>query len=60
MKCICNDRRHDTWTALWHQAYCRWWDRRDRGHGLRAAVWGWLADRLVVVGDRFHLWGDAR
>jgi hypothetical protein len=47
MKCRCNDREHDTMTALWHGAYCRWYDHRDRGHEFRGAAWGWIADRLV-------------
>lgn len=57
MKCRCNDREHDTMTALWHGAYCRWYDHHYGGRSLRAAVWGWVADRLVNVGDRLHAWG---
>ncbi|WP_281380807.1 hypothetical protein [Nocardioides panaciterrulae] len=34
-------------TALWHRAYCNWFDHDRAGHNVRAAVWGWLADRLV-------------
>lgn len=51
MNCICPDRRHDTMTALWHRAYCHWHDHHRAGHTLRAAAWGWLADRLVRLGD---------
>lgn len=47
MNCKCDDRQHDTRTALWHRAYCHWYDHRDRGQEFRAAAWGWLADRLV-------------
>ncbi|NYD39926.1 hypothetical protein BJZ21_004041 [Nocardioides panaciterrulae] len=47
MNCKCNDGRHDMRTALWHRAYCNWFDHDRAGHNVRAAVWGWLADRLV-------------
>ena len=47
MKCICNDQRHPLGTAVWHQAYCRWYDQRAAGHRIRAAVFGFLADRVV-------------
>lgn len=30
----------------WHAAYCRWYDADRAGHPIRAAVWGWLADRI--------------
>ena len=33
-------------TRLWHGAYCRWYDHDRAGHGRRARVWGWTADRL--------------
>lgn len=34
-------------TRLWHPAYCAWYDQDRAGHRLRAAVWGWIADRIV-------------
>lgn len=58
MKCKCADKRHDAMTALWHRAYCSWYDHDRAGHGLRATVWGWLADRLCRLGDRVG-WGQA-
>lgn len=33
--------------SIWHRAYCRWYDNRATGHTVRAAVWGWVADRIV-------------
>jgi len=33
--------------SVWHGLYCRWFDARENGHTVRAAVWGWLADRVV-------------
>lgn len=45
--CDCPDGKHALGTALWHRAYRRWHEHRDRGHEFRAAAWGWLADRLV-------------
>lgn len=47
MKCKCNDGQHDTKTALWHRAYCAWYDADRGGKRVRAAAWGWIADRLV-------------
>jgi hypothetical protein len=47
VNCKCNDERHDVGTALWHRAYCNWYDHGQRGRGVRARVWGWIADRLV-------------
>lgn len=47
MNCKCDDREHDTRTALWHRAYCRWYDHDRAGRNRRAAAWGWVADRLV-------------
>jgi len=44
--CICGEQ-HERETAIWHSAFCRWYDHREAGHPRRAAVWGWLADRLV-------------
>lgn len=32
---------------LWHFLYCRWHDADRAGRPRRAAVWGWLADRMV-------------
>lgn len=34
-------------TRAWHHAYAAWYDHRDAGHRIRAAMFGWLADRLV-------------
>lgn len=34
-------------TSRWHGAYCRWYDHREAGHRVRAALWGWYADRIV-------------
>lgn len=34
-------------TRVWHGAYCAWFDHDRAGHRLRAAVWGWFADRIV-------------
>ena len=42
----------DPMTAIWQQAYNRWYDHDHAGHPARAATWGWVADRLVAVGDR--------
>lgn len=47
MTCVCEDKRHDAGTAVWHRAYCNWYDADRAGHWLRATVWGWVADRLV-------------
>lgn len=58
MNCICEDREHDTMTALWHRAFCRWFDHDRAGHRVRAAVWGSVADRLVNLGDRIG-WGQS-
>ena len=38
---------------IWHVAYARWYDHREAGHPRRAAVWGWVADRLCAA-----LWPD--
>lgn len=46
-KCVCSDGHHERGTARWHRAYCRWYDHREAGHRIRAALWGWLADRVV-------------
>ena len=45
--CRCADRSHSIGAGLWHRAYCNWFDRREAGSNRRAAVWGWIADRLV-------------
>ncbi|NUS54720.1 MAG: hypothetical protein HOV66_07640 [Streptomycetaceae bacterium] len=60
LPCKCDDRRHDPLTALWHRAYCHWYDHDRAGHRGRARVWGWVADRLVQVGDRLGWPGGAR
>ena len=39
-------------TDVWHAAFCRWYDHRKAGHRVRAALWGWIADRLVNVPAR--------
>jgi len=44
---------------IWHRAYCRWYDHRAEGHAIRAAVWGWIADRLVNIGDALGWPGEA-
>lgn len=33
--------------TIWHRAYVRWYDNNRAGRRVRAAVWGWVADRLV-------------
>jgi hypothetical protein len=47
LPCICGDGHHEFMTALWHRSFCRWYDHDRAGHQLRAAAWGWLADRLA-------------
>lgn len=47
MKCKCDDGSHDLGTALWHRAYCNWFDHDRAGRTVRAALYGWLADRIV-------------
>lgn len=34
-------------TRIWHPFYCAWLDHGDAGHRVRAAVYGWIADRLA-------------
>ncbi len=46
LNCKCDDRSHEAGTAIWHRAYCNWYDHDRAGHTVRAAVWGWLADRV--------------
>ncbi|MGZ6772825.1 MAG: hypothetical protein ACXVIQ_14625 [Ilumatobacteraceae bacterium] len=48
MNCRCNDGSHETGTALWHRAYCNWYDADRAGRKIRAAVWGFVADHLVT------------
>ena len=31
----------------WHAAFCRWFDHDAAGHGVRAALWGRVADSLA-------------
>lgn len=38
---------HPLGEGVWHRAYCSWFDHKHAGHRLRAAVWGWFADRIV-------------
>lgn len=47
MNCKCDDKQHDARTALWHNAYCRWYDHDRAGHRVRAAIWGRIADQIV-------------
>jgi hypothetical protein len=35
--------------ATWQAAYNRWYDHRQAGHRGRAAIWGWIADRVASV-----------
>lgn len=44
--------------AAWHAAFCRWYDHDRAGHRARAALWGWVADRVANVGDWIG-WGQA-
>ena len=48
MKCKppCRDD-HPFGEGVWHRAYCTWYDHDRAGHRLRAAVWGFFADRIV-------------
>lgn len=39
----------DARDRLWHAAYRRWYDHDAAGHRLRAAAWGWAADRLCSL-----------
>ena len=32
--------------AIWHAAYCRWYDSRDAGRTVRERTWGRVADFL--------------
>ena len=36
-----------TGSRAWHGAYVRWYDAALAGHKIRAAVYAWVADRLV-------------
>lgn len=36
-------------SETWHSAYVRWYDHDRAGNGIRAAAWGWVADRLAGV-----------
>lgn len=45
--CKCNDKKHTIGLALWHRAYCNWFDSDRAGRTTRAKVWGWIADRVV-------------
>lgn len=36
-------------TTIWHAAYRRWYDHKKAGHPRRAAVWGWINDRVASV-----------
>ena len=32
--------------AIWHAAYCRWYDSHKAGHHTRGRMWGRAADLL--------------
>ena len=32
---------------IWHGAYCAWYDHDRAGNKIRAASWGWFADKIV-------------
>jgi hypothetical protein len=49
MTCKCDDGSHTLGVALWHRAYCNWYDHRAAGNRARTAVWGWVADRFVAL-----------
>jgi len=34
-------------SRTWHRAYRIWYDADRAGSTIRAAAWGWIADRLV-------------
>lgn len=34
---------------IWHAAYARWYDHDKAGHRVRAAIWGWVADRACDI-----------
>jgi hypothetical protein len=38
-------------TDIWHAAFVRWFDHREAGHRIRAAVWGWVTDRIANLLD---------
>lgn len=40
---------NDVLTRAWHAVYRRWYDARHAGHRARAAVWGWVADRIAIA-----------
>lgn len=48
-KDTCLDEKCKTWNGmrLWHVAYCAWYSHDRAGHRIRAALWGWYADRIV-------------
>ena len=33
-------------SAIWHAAYCRWYDAREAGRLARERMWGRVADLL--------------
>jgi len=47
MRCICDDRTHPPRQALWHRAFCAWYDHDRAGRRVRARAWGFIADRLA-------------
>lgn len=38
-------------TDFWHVVWSRHYDHRKAGHRIRAAVWGWAADRIINLID---------
>ena len=42
------DRTMDAGTRIWQKAFNAWYDHKQAGHRIRAAVWGWVADRLCT------------
>ena len=49
--CVRQPREDNLMTTLWHRAYCNWYDHHTAKHPVRAAVWGWTADRICDVAD---------
>lgn len=33
---------------LWHAAFRKWYDHKYAGHHRRAAVWGWVSDKILL------------
>jgi hypothetical protein len=45
----------------WHRFYCLWYDHRKAGHRIRAAVYGWITDRIAarLKPERRNTGGDS-